>query len=122
MGIRFTQATADFDQVSLRGEVAGAWDVDEVGDHPGMTDWERHHRADELIQSGGTFTVTGTGDIAPRLDGWTIEHTLIGAPAGLISVMIVAMLFVTGEYRRDPIGNSLLASAQRGRLLASKAA
>jgi hypothetical protein len=113
---RFTQATADFDQVSLQGEVFGAWSRDEVGDTPEMTDWERYHRSNGLVESGGTFTVTGTGDIAPLGSGWTIERTLIGTFAGLIAVIVVAVRFITAEYR-----TTLPPAPPRGRVLASKA-
>jgi hypothetical protein len=120
---RFTQATANFDQVSLQGQVSGAWSRDEVGDDPGMTDWERYHRSNGLVESGGTFTVTGTGDIAPlgAEGGWTIERTLIGTVAGLIAVIIVAVLFVTAEYRQSLIGSTQLAHPWRDRVLAAKA-
>ena len=119
--VHFTQATAVFDQVSLRGTASGAWrgDAIGIGRH---TDWERHHRPSGVEQSGGTFTVTGSGDIAPVVDGGTgIERTLIGAFAGLIAVIVVATLFITAEYRRGLIRTTLAASPRRGRVLAAKA-
>ena len=119
--VHFTQATAVFDQVSLRGKASGAWrgDAIGIGRH---TDWERHHRPSGVEQSGGTFTVTGSGDIAPVVDGGTgIERTLIGAFAGLIAVIVVATLFITAEYRRGLIRTTLAASPRRGRVLAAKA-
>ena len=119
--VHFTQATAVFDQVSLRGKASGAWrgDAIGIGRH---TDWERHHRPSGVEQSGGTFTVTGSGDIAPVVDGGTgIERTLIGVFAGLIAVIVVATLFITAEYRRGLIRTTLAASPRRGRVLAAKA-
>ena len=119
--VHFTQATAVFDQVSLRGKASGAWrgDAIGIGRH---TDWERHHRPSGVERSGGTFTVTGSGDIAPVVDGGTgIERTLIGAFAGLIAVIVVATLFITAEYRRGLIRTTLAASPRRGRVLAAKA-
>jgi ABC-type transport system involved in multi-copper enzyme maturation permease subunit len=119
--VHFTQATAVFDQVSLRGKASGTWrgDAMGIGRH---TDWERHHRPSGVQQSGGTFTVTGSGDIAPVADGGTgIERTLIGAFAGLIAVIVVATLFITAEYRRGLIRTTLAASPRRGRVLAAKA-
>jgi hypothetical protein len=119
---RFTQATADFDQISLQGEVSGTWSQVDVGDTPGiMTDWERYHRSNGLVESGDTFIVTGTGDIAPLVVGWTIERTLIGTSLGLIVVIIVAVLFITADYRKNPNGIVLLTSTRQGRLLAAKA-
>ncbi|MFG1706398.1 hypothetical protein ACFLIM_24690 [Nonomuraea sp. M3C6] len=117
---RFTQTTAVFDQVTLRGS-SGTWSRDDVGDLPGQTDWERYHRPNGLVKSGGSFTVTGTGDIAPSVDGMAIEDTLPGVPTGLVVVMVVAVLFITVEYRRGLIRTTLLASPRRGRALAAKA-
>jgi len=119
--VHFTQASAVFDQVSLRGKSSGAWRGDAIGGG-GHTDWERNHRPAGAEQSGGTFTVTGSGDIAPVVDGGSgIERTLIGALAELIAVIVVATLFITAEYRRGLIRTTLAASPRRGRVLAAKA-
>jgi hypothetical protein len=118
---RFTQATAVFDHVRVEGEVSGAWSHDDVGDTPEMTDWERYHRSNGLVEASGTFTVTGTGDIAPRGDGWPIERSLIGTIAGAIGVIVVAVMFSTAEEQRGSIGVGPLASSRRGRVLAAKA-
>ena len=119
--VHFTQASAVFDQVSLRGKSSGACRGDAIGGG-GHTDWERNHRPAGAEQSGGTFTVTGSGDIAPVVDGGSgIERTLIGALAGLIAVIVVATLFITAEYRRGLIRTTLAASPRRGRVLAAKA-
>jgi ABC-type transport system involved in multi-copper enzyme maturation permease subunit len=73
--------------------------------------------------SGGTFTVTGSGDIAPDAgqSGQGVEHTLIGAFAALILMVVLGVLFVSSEYRRGLIRTSLTASPRRGRVLAAKA-
>ncbi|WP_371785945.1 ABC transporter permease subunit [Streptosporangium subroseum] len=119
--MRFTQATAVFDNVGLRGDApGGAWSRDAVG-VTGTTDWERYHRPNGVLESGGAFTVTGSGDLAPRMDGQTVERTLTGALTGLILVIVVAVMFVTGEYRRGMIRTTLLAGPRRGRMLAAKA-
>ena len=119
--VHFTQTSAVFDQVSLRGKASGAWRGDAIGGG-GHTDWERYHRPAGVERSGGTFTVNGSGDIAPVVDGGRgIERTLIGAFAGLIAVIVVATLFITAEYRRGLIRTTLAASPRRGRLLAAKA-
>ena len=119
--VHFTQTSAVFDQVSLRGKASGAWRGEAIGGG-GHTDWERHHRPAGVEQSGGTFTVTGSGDTAPVVDGGAvIERTLIGALAGLIAVIVVATLFITAEYRRGLIRTTLAASPRRGRVLAAKA-
>jgi ABC-type transport system involved in multi-copper enzyme maturation permease subunit len=119
--VHFTQATGVFDRVSLRGKAPGGWRGDAIGGG-GHTDWERYHRRAGVKRSGGTFTVTGSGDIAPVADGGTgIERTLIGAFAGLIAVIVVATLFIAAEYRRGLIRTTLAASPRRGRVLAAKA-
>jgi len=79
-----------------------------------------YHRSD------GTFTVTGSGDIAPDEPGGagpgqTLDHTLVGALAGLIAVVVVATMFITAEYRRGLIRTTFAASPRRGRVLAAKA-
>lgn len=125
--VRFTQATAVFDHVGLRGGAArGPWTTEEVNDEPGMTDWERYHRRNGLVvsgPSGGTYTVSGTGDIAPlgSAGGSRVESTLTGVVTALLVVIVVAVLFVTAEYRRGLIRTTLLASPRRGRVLAAKA-
>jgi len=119
---RFTQATAAFDHVTLDGAApAGRWSGDEVGDQPGQTDWERYHRANGLVESGDTLTVTGAGDIAPKLDGPRIEMMLIGTLVGLIAIVVVAVLSVTAEHRRGPIRAMPVTSRRRGRVLVAKA-
>ena len=119
---RFTQATAVFDHVSVRGAASDEWRSGEIGDDPlDMTDWERFHRRNGVERVGGTFTLSGTGDMAPAGDGPRVENTLTGMVAGLILVIIVAVMFVTAEYRRGLIRTTLLASPRRGRVLAAKA-
>jgi ABC-type transport system involved in multi-copper enzyme maturation permease subunit len=121
--MRFTQATAVFDHVGLQGDAAGgAWNGTNMG-AAGKTDWERYHRPAGVDQSGGKFTVTGSGDIAPlgRAGGMRIETTLTGVLTGLIVMIVVAVMFITAEYRRGMIRTTLLASPRRGRVLAAKA-
>ncbi len=116
-------ATAVLDHVSLAGGSAAAWTATEVGGAHAAPVPGRFHR------SGGTFTVTGSGDIAPVLPGdgnglgpnTTIEKSLAGAFAGLIAVAVVAAMFITAEYRRGLIRVTLAASPRRGRVLAAKA-
>jgi ABC-type transport system involved in multi-copper enzyme maturation permease subunit len=118
-------ATAAFDHVSLRSQRSGgAWTGDNVGGSakgapPGIG----------FRQAGLTFTVTGTGDIAPDVPGapdggggTPIGQTLLGAFGGLIAVIVVAAMFMTAEYRRGLIRVTLAASPRRGGVLAAKAA
>lgn len=114
-----TQATATFDQVSglgsaWTGEYIGAADASGIGGYH---------------QSGGRFTVTGSGDIAPIPAGHggaldsaaTITDYLLGTFLGLIALGVVAAMFMTAEYRRSLIRMTLAASPRRGRVLAAKA-
>jgi ABC-type transport system involved in multi-copper enzyme maturation permease subunit len=119
---RFTQASAVFDHISVQGPAAGGWSDDEVGGGgPGSTDWQRYHRPNGVVRAGDTLTVTGSGDIAPQVHGASIEHLLIGTFAGLITIVVVAVLFITSEYRHGMIRTTLTATPRRGRVLAAKA-
>jgi ABC-type transport system involved in multi-copper enzyme maturation permease subunit len=53
--------------------------------------------------------------------GQPLDHTLVGAFAGLIAVVVVATMFVTAEYRRGLIAVTFAASPRRGQVLAAKA-
>jgi len=98
---RFTQATGVFDQVSVEGNAQGAWSREAIGSDGGMTDWERFHRPAGVTEAAGTFTVTGSGDIAPGFDGPSLGLTLIGTLPGLIAVLVSAVLFATWDYRSE---------------------
>jgi hypothetical protein len=114
---RFTQATAVFDNVSVDGG-AGEWSHGSVGEM-GHTDWERYHRAPGVVESNGTFTVTGSGDIGPigAEGGHPAERTLIGLAIGLLPVLVVAVRFVTAESRPGTTSPT----PHAGRVLAAKA-
>jgi ABC-type transport system involved in multi-copper enzyme maturation permease subunit len=116
-----TQASATLDQVSLQGQwPSGAWTATSIGAPLGP---KGGPVLSGFQQAGGTFTVRGSGDIAPALHGQAtpVERTLIGAFAGLIAVIVVATMFITAEYRRGLIRITLAASPRRGRVLAAKA-
>lgn len=121
--VRFTQATAAFDHVGLTGTAAGtaAWTGTDVEHDPVLTDWERYHRRNGVVESGGTYTVTGSGDVAPlgAEGGIRVESTLTGTVIGLMVLIVVAVMFVTAEYRRGLIRTTLLAAPRRGRVLAA---
>jgi ABC-type transport system involved in multi-copper enzyme maturation permease subunit len=117
-------ATAVFDHVSLSGQrPGGAWAGDSIGAGAG-------HGAPPgtgFHQAGGTFTVTGSGDIAPDVPaaggggGFPVGQTLLGMFAALIAVIVVAAMFMTSEYRRGLIRVTFAATPRRGRVLAAKA-
>jgi ABC-type transport system involved in multi-copper enzyme maturation permease subunit len=119
--------TAVFDHVSLSGRSPGAaWTGDAVGGQ--NTGGAVSSGAEGFHETAGRFTVTGSGDIAPLVfdpagSGFatsTIERGLVGAFAGLIAAVVVAVMFITAEYRRGMIRTTLAASPRRGRVLAAK--
>ena len=119
-----SQATAALDDVRLAGGTAGrAWAGQAI-------DLRNLAVAGGFHQAGGTFTLTGSGNIAPAVNApgggtggptGTIEQHLVGAFAALIAVGVVAALFITAEYRRGLIRTTLAASPRRSRVLAAKA-
>ena len=118
-------ATASFGEVSVRGDLpTRSWTGEAIGAHafyPVLSTTSSWHRL-----SRNAFTITGSGDIAPRVggsifNGDTGGSILVGAIPGLIVLMVVATLFVTSEYRRGLIRITLTASPRRGRVLAAKA-
>jgi hypothetical protein len=126
-----TQAAAAFDHVSLRGERPGAtWRGGQIGFPTGVaficTPSPGHFcprtPAGGFKQSGGTFTVAGSGDIAPYVtDVDPLGTVLKGSLAGLLAVIALGALFITAEYRRGMIRTTFAASPRRGRVLAAKA-
>ena len=123
------QATGVFDHVSLTGAPSGPcrrrWCRSRgpaglrPGGGPGSAPYTR---------TGATFTVTGSGDIAPATPGpgsglptTTIEQSLVGAFLGLIAIVTVAAMFFSTEYRRGLIRTTLAATPRRGAVLAAKA-
>jgi len=132
-----TQATAAFDHVSLRGErvkgdgeVGGAWRGGQVGFPTGIaffcTPSPGHFcpktPAGGFTKSGGTFTLAGSGDIAPYVtDVDPLGTVLKGSLVGLLAVIALGALFITAEYRRGLIRTTFAASPRRGRVLAAKA-
>jgi ABC-type transport system involved in multi-copper enzyme maturation permease subunit len=118
-----TLATGVFDHVGLRGSwPADGWRMDDVGG-PGAA---YPALPGGLQRAGDTFTVTGSGDIAPQVAGVesvgvTIDHSLGGGFVALIVVIVLGALFVTSEYRRGLIRTTIAASPQRGQVLLAKA-
>ncbi|MFI0373964.1 hypothetical protein ACH35V_39405 [Actinomadura sp. 1N219] len=77
---------------------------------------------DGRTRSGGTFTLTGTGDVGPDMfaDDDT-KRTLTGVLVGQAAIIALAVLFVTSEYRRGMVRTTFAATPRRGRALAAKA-
>ena len=119
-------ATASFADASLRGSwPAKVW----TGSGVGASRLAPGTGGGNFTQANGAYTVSGSGDIAPLVLGTqssipstTIEQPLMGVFIGLIAVIVVAAMFVTGEYRRGLMRVTLAATPRRGRVLAAKAA
>jgi hypothetical protein len=120
-----TQATARFDHVTVQGRTtATTWQDASVGGgnnfYPTLGSGSAH-------QIGGTFVITGTGDIAPGVLAGIIAQnpatgqTIIGILVGLIVLIVIASMFVTSEYRRRLIRTTFTAVPNRGRVLYAKA-
>ncbi|GAA4226771.1 hypothetical protein GCM10022254_12770 [Actinomadura meridiana] len=109
---------AAFDNVSLSPAQPGAaWrDRGALGGPAVQGD------AGETTRSGGTFTLTGTGDIGHNafVDD-TTRMTLTGVLVGQAAIIALAVLFVTSEHRRGMLRTTFAASPRRGRVLAAKA-
>ncbi|MGO9083240.1 MAG: ABC transporter permease subunit [Streptosporangiaceae bacterium] len=124
------QATGVFDHASLTGTAPGTWTGTTVGrggpaGGPGPGGGQG---SAPYSRAGGTFTVTGSGDIAPATPGpgsgfptVTIGQSLVGAFLGLIVIVVVAAMFFSTEYRRGLIRTTLAATPRRGAVLAAKA-
>lgn len=108
--------TGTFDHLSTDfARPAGRWTGTDIGAGP------LESAEDGYTQSGGVFTVTGHGDIAPGADDATqLGQTLIGGFAGLIAVVVVGAMFITAEYRHGLIRTTLAATPGRSRVLAAK--
>lgn len=117
-----SQSTATFDHVRLTWR-AGPWTGTYVGGGP------RGPASGPAVgysQTGGEFTVTGSGDIAPVTNGpsgigATISQALAGTFVALIILAVIGAMFITAEYRRGLIRVTLAACPLRGWVLAAKA-
>jgi hypothetical protein len=124
-----SQATGVFDHVSLTPAAAGGtWTDTRIGGGGPVAGPGGGPSGRPFTRAGGTFTVTGSGDIAPVTPGLnsgyptvTVEQSLAGAFLGLIAIVVVAAMFFTVEYRRGLIRTTLAATPRRGAVLAAKA-
>jgi ABC-type transport system involved in multi-copper enzyme maturation permease subunit len=115
-----TLATGTFDQVSRQGAwPAARWTGQDL---QGTMDLALSASAQGFTQAGNRLTVSGSGDIAPATDNTdSVKKTLAGTFAGLITVVVIGVMFITAEYRRGMIRTTLAASPRRGRVLGAKA-
>jgi hypothetical protein len=130
-----TQATGTFDDVSVSGTPAGGrWTDTAIGNGgpagagPGGPGGPAGAGSSGFSAAKGTYTLTGSGDIAPVVPGpgsslptVTVEQSLTGVFIGLIPIVVVAAMFFTAEYRRGLIRTTFAATPRRGHVLAAKA-
>ncbi|MGW7070508.1 ABC transporter permease subunit [Streptomyces sp. NPDC054855] len=122
-----SRSTARFDEVTVKGGARGAdWeltDVGRTGGGRGEPSPPPGARQGELERSGGTFELTGSGDIAPGtpLQPDLVAASLNGSQLGLVLIAALGVLFITSEYRRGMIRTTFVASPRRGRVLVAKA-
>jgi ABC-type transport system involved in multi-copper enzyme maturation permease subunit len=121
-------ATAAFGHPDMLGQWSQqAWTGQQLGGAGTSGSYTNTITTGRFAPSGAGFTVTGAGDIAPVVGGiamgpgYTLENFLVGAFAGLIVMIVIATLFITGEYRRKLIHTTLTMSSRRGRVLIAKA-
>ena len=109
-------ATANFDHVSTQGDLPRrSWTGDTIaGFYPSLpsdSTWQQ--------QSADTFTISGSGDIAPLVGdivstNWSGASIVNGTIVALLIVIVLAALFATSEYRRGLIRTTSTASPRRG--------
>jgi ABC-2 family transporter protein len=129
-----TQASARFDDLSLQGRwSSGGWGQCEVaasylgggvrGVAPGCVQATTSGtRIGSETESGGTFTVAGTGDISPYVPAVDIlGGVLKGSLAGLVALIALGGVFVGSEYRRGLIRTTFAGTPRRGRVILAKA-
>ncbi|TDD87683.1 hypothetical protein E1293_07415 [Actinomadura darangshiensis] len=127
MGTSGSVSTAAFGNLRVQGHWApGDWTGGQVGaESPGFAGYPAN-TSGAFTESGGRFTVTGAGDMAPAVretlpTGGTLGEILTGTFAALIAVIVVAALSVTTEYRSGLVRVTLAAGPGRSRVLAAKA-
>lgn len=113
-GSRPTSGSAQFDQVRLEPAGDGDWErADSSAGFGGPL---------EFRQDGDRFTVEGSGDLVTEPpDSDVAQLSLFGLVLGQVVVAMLAVLFMTSEYKRGMIRTSFTASPRRGRVLAAKA-
>lgn len=122
-------ATGAFGRPALTGDWSqGAWRGTQVGGDAGTSGSYTNTTEGGFTRTdGGGFTVTGAGDIAPVVGGpvmgtgFSVENFLVGTFAGLLVVIAMGTVFITGEYRRGLLRTTMAATPLRGRVLGAKA-
>ncbi|MFJ8085338.1 ABC transporter permease subunit [Streptomyces sp. NPDC096205] len=121
-------ATGTFGRPALTGRWSrSAWSGTQVGGDAGTSGSYTNTLQGGFTRTGGGFTVTGAGDIAPVVGGpvmgvgFSVENFLVGTFAGLIVMIAVGTVFITGEYRHGLLRTTMTTTPLRGRVLGAKA-
>jgi hypothetical protein len=125
-----TIGRATFDDVTARtaqgAPLAGQWRPEDIGTSGGQG--YAGAPPGTTTESGGTFTVTGSGDVAkagPGGDDDLVENLLVGSFFAIITVVTLGVLFGTSEFRaRRAVGmirTTLAATPSPARVVAAKA-
>ncbi len=129
VGVRSSVGSAVFDSVTVTGtQPDGDWSGQSPSTGPSKMN-PSLGQADGMTRSGGTFTITGSGDIAGYgIASWhspgdddVVMLSLFGVRLGMIAVIALGVLFITAEYRTGLIRTTLAAGPRRGNVLAAKA-
>ena len=127
LGTTGSVSTAAFGDLRFQGDwTGGEWTGEQLGARSPTFAGYPPPASGSFTRSGGRFTVTGAGDIAPAVryslpTAGTLSNILTGTFAALIAVIVVGALFITTEYRKKLIHVTLAASPRRGRVLLAKA-
>jgi hypothetical protein len=127
IGMSVSLSTAAFGEPRIQGGwTGGAWTGELLGAHSPTFAGFPGNGSGSFTRSGGRFTVTGAGDIAPVTretlpTGGALSDILTGTFAALITVIVVGALYIGTEYRKNLIHVTLTASPRRGRVLLAKA-
>ncbi|MDT0344541.1 DUF1349 domain-containing protein [Streptomyces litchfieldiae] len=122
VSISSSRSTGVFDEVALDGAAQGDWVRTDIGARPDAGPGAPPAEAGEAEESGGTFTLTGSGDIGPASGiNDLASMALTGSQLGLVLIAALGVLFITAEYRRGIIRTTFAVSPRRGRVLAAKA-
>lgn len=121
-----SRSAARFDEVTVKGAASGTdWQRTDVGQgEGGQGKGEQGGGGQgELVRAGSTFTLSGSGDIAPGtpMQPDLVATSLNGSQLGLVLIAALGVLFITAEYRRGMIRTTFVASPRRGRVLLAKA-
>jgi ABC-2 family transporter protein len=116
-----TLGRATFDNVRVEG----------AGGSPssGADDWRDYDASSEpdmggSTESGGVFTLTGSGDIAEVIRPFgddLVQRSLGGITVAALAAAALGVLMITAEFKRDMIRTTFAATPPRGTVLAAKA-